>query len=618
MKRTLFHITIACLTLLPSVTHLYAFQDSLSSPISLPITEAYKSNYRYLGDILATLPGLWVRDLGTTGQWASFRMAGSDENQPLVLLDGRPLMNPWTGICDLNLVPVEMISKIDVYPSQNPFGCSAIGGLINIVTRDVPSNRPYTKFVYRTGDHNFSDLDITYGQKISSRFEILSGALLQKFGENLPDKKFKGQQIRSKIKVTLSRSIGLRYSVLHNKSDLDIPYSIPIPGDTVSLASPHQKRSRYDHTLAVDLAAWGIRNTVGIDHTAISYDLSDNQTDVEKSYPAQSTAIRFHQRTVILGLPLSLGIRMQRRQLRNSGGIWHKDTIIHGFFHGDFTAFRRCRNSFQVNPHVSTDDRLRWLLSNRLSVKIAERWSMWAGYAEAVRDPTLGERFGYPFLPTVSVTQNQLWLRDSGMNVIANPDLEPEFSRALETGMHWKWRAVQTYIRGYTRTARNLIRATEGDGIIRFTNETKETFLGMETRVMLGPWWGFRSAMTVNLIKATDADKNNLLERPNAWGNGTISWAHDFFEGDLKVNGCLGVRYWTGYWRLVGDAPETSALLYQNPGLMLDFKIWCTVIKNATVSFAVDNILGTDVAYVSAFPMPQQAIRFGFSWELYD
>ena len=618
MKRALFHITIVCLACLPLVTHLHACQDSLSSPISLPITEAYKRNYRYLGDILATLPGLWVRDLGATGQWASFRMAGSDENQPLVLLDGRPLTNPWTSICDLNLIPVEMISQIDVYPSQNPFGFSAIGGLINIVTRDVPSHRPYSKFVYRTGGHNFSDLDITYGQKISSRFEILSGALLQKYGENLPDKKFKGQQIRSKIKITLSRSIGLRYSVLHNKSDLDIPYSIPIPGDTLSLAAPHQKRSRFDHSLAVDLAAWGIQNTLSIDHTAISYDLSDNQTGTSTSYTAQSTALRFHQRTVILGLPLTLGIRAQRRQFRNSGGIWHKDTIIHGFFRGDLAVFGRFRNSFQVNPHVSTDDHLRWLLSNRLSFRIAERWSIWAGYAEAVRDPSLGERFGYPFLPTVSVTQGQLWVRHSVMDMMANPDLEPEFSKALETGMHWKWRAVQTYLRGYTRTARNLIRAVESDGGIRFTNKTKETFHGMEARIRLGPWWGFRSEATLNLIQAKDIDKNNLLERPNAWGNGTVSWAHDFFEGDLEVNGCLGVRYWTGFWRLVGDTPESSTLLYQNPGLMLDFKIWCTVIKNATVSFAVDNILGTDVAYVSTFPMPQQAIRLGFSWELYD
>jgi len=618
MKRTLFQITMACLSFLPSIMPLHAFQDSLSSPISLPITEAYKRNYRYLGDILATLPGLWVRDLGATGQWASFRMAGSDENQPLVLLDGRPLMNPWTGICDLNLIPVEMIRQIDVYPSQNPFGFSAIGGLINIITRDVPSNRPYSKFVYRTGDHNFSDLDITYGQKISSRFEILSGALLQKYGENLPDKKFKGQQIRSKIRVTLSRSIGLRYSILHNKSDLDIPYSIPIPGDTLSLAAPHQKRSRYDHSLAVDLAAWGIQNTLSIDHTAISYDLSDNRTSTSTSYPAQSTALRFHQQTVILGLPLTLGIRAQRRQFRNSGGIWNKDTIIHGFFRGDFTVFERFRNSFQVNPHVSIDDRLRWLLSNRLSFKIADRWNMRVGYAEAVRDPSLGERFGYPFLPTVSVTQDQLWARHSLMDVMANPNLEPEFSRALETGMHWEWRGIQTNLRGYTRTARNLIRATENDGGIRFANKTKETFHGMEAQILLGPWWGFRSEATLNLIQAKDIDKNNLLERPNSWGNGTVSWAHDFFGGDLEVNGCLGIRYWAGFWRLVGDTPESSSLLYQNPGFMLDFKIWCTVIKNATVSLAVDNILGTNVAYVSTFPMPQQAIRFGFSWELYD
>ena len=51
---------------------------------------------------------------------------------------------------------------------------------------------------------------------------------------------------------------------------------------------------------------------------------------------------------------------------------------------------------------------------------------------------------------------------------------------------------------------------------------------------------------------------------------------------------------------------------------MLDIKLACTIITNATFTLAVDNILGSDVAFVSAYPMPKQAIRVGISWQLLD
>lgn len=610
---------LLCILFFSSVNNGYPFQDSLFSSITFYIEDTQRKNYRYLGDMLSNVPGVWVGDIGSTGQWASYRMRGCFENQVMLLLDGRPLRDPWSGICDLNLIPVEMIEKIEIYPSLNQFGLTPIGAVINLVTSEIASNRPYTKFVYRTGSNNFSDLDITFGQKLSPKWEILSGALLKKYGETFPDKKYKSQQIRSKITYQPISTLEFRYSILHNKSDLYLPYSIPMPGDSTILTSPHRKRFRYDHTFQTKWNLWGTKNLLRVAHTSLSYEISGKVINIERMFPVYTTAIHFHQELHTGKGPLSWGIQSRFRQLKDHEGVRLKDSISKGYVQGQFSFKREYKTILQVHGHFSSDGKLRLLLANQFCWSPLSTLNLWMSYNEGVRDPSLGERFGYPLYPAVPVSYNQLTTISLLNQLYSNPNLKPEISRTIEAGMQWHLgNKIYTSIRPYYRDTRDLIQGVVTQKGGQFINQTKALFRGMETQFHFGPWVNFKASLILNLLKATDAEGENLLERPNLWGNGSLSWRHSFFQDDLNVHLTLSSRFWTGFWNLVGQTQEQSYLQYYNPGFILDFKAFFTIIKNATFTFAVDNILGTEVAFVSCFQIPKQMIRIGFSWVLFD
>ncbi len=597
-------------------SNLYSVTDSLFFATQLHIDGAQRKNYRYLGDILFSMPGYWVRDMSATGQWASGRVGG--QNHTLILLDGRPLNEPWSGNTELNLIPVELIDRIEIYQTINPFGFTHRGGLVNLVSKEIPSNRPYTKFVHRIGSDKFSDLDITFGQKFTQKFEISSGVLIKKYGELLPYEKYQSQQVRSKIKYAFSPNLEFRYTILSNKSDIDLPFYFNMPGDSLILTSPHRDRMRLDHTLETNWNLWGTSNTARFEYTSISHEIRQTNVIPAQSFPVKSTAFFLKQVLRLGKIPTSWGIRTTQNTVQDTTGFKYKNTIHHGFLQAEFLLSKNFKDHFQIHGHVSTHGKPDILLCNQLSWSPQPTLQIWTGYAQSVRDPSLGERFGYPFIPSVPEAENQLLVIQHWNNILPNPDLKPELGKTFDMGLRWQWKKVQAHFRSFYSTAQDLIDARIIADGIQFGNLNKATFEGVESLFHLGPWHGIQGSVTLNLLRARDGDGNDLLERSNLWGNGSLSWRHNFFEDDLKVNLCLASRFWSGFWKLNSLDWEQSYLQYQDPGFTLDFKIFCTVIQNANIYFAMDNILGREFAFVSHFFMPQRITRFGISWALLD
>lgn len=86
-----------------------------------------------------TVPSLGVEDGGYgPGRIAKMRGFRADDNQILVLIDGMPCMTYMTGGHSSNLpIPPEQIERIEVIrgPSSALYGGTAVGGVINIITK---------------------------------------------------------------------------------------------------------------------------------------------------------------------------------------------------------------------------------------------------------------------------------------------------------------------------------------------------------------------------------------------------------------------------------------------------------------------------------------------------
>ncbi|MCP5064478.1 MAG: TonB-dependent receptor plug domain-containing protein, partial [Ignavibacteriae bacterium] len=104
--------------------------------------EIEKNNFQSVGELLQQTAGVEIQPTGATGSSTKISIRGSQSNQVLVLLDGVQLNNQLGGDVDLSQIPTNIIERIEVYEggSSAQFGSGAIGGTINIVTRNQFKN----------------------------------------------------------------------------------------------------------------------------------------------------------------------------------------------------------------------------------------------------------------------------------------------------------------------------------------------------------------------------------------------------------------------------------------------------------------------------------------------
>jgi outer membrane cobalamin receptor len=619
MKRLPVHLLIFYWFFLSKNILAYPCPDSLYVVNQIQMIDAQKNNYRYFGDILSYIPGLWVRETGLPGQWSSARIWGCHENQVLVLIDGQVLNDPWTGAHDLNLVPVEMIEKIEIFPTMNPFAKSSIGGVVNIVSKDLLTNQPYTKIVYRSGKNTFSDLDVTFGQKITSKLEIISGVTLKKYGESIPSQKYSAQKTRAKIYYHPSANLSFRYSVLHNKYDLDLPYSFPVPGDTVLLTSPHRKRIQYNHLFQTDWNIQKITNSLRIEHTAISQEIYDKPLSLRMTFPVYQTGVQFQQGVSSRYVQLSWGAETQLYKLQIPDSTTFTESTTHGYLLGELSILPELQQLFQLHSHRSTDGN--WTVHPAIQInwKPFAKFVLWSGYLQGVRDPSLGERFGYLDWVIIPETQNQIQGIEHSYPFIPNPSLKPEISYTADLGIQWNLTpCFQIKVRGYCRSIHDLIEINTSLNEWQYINRAENHFTGIEGQLHWNAWHDFNILFAFHAQKATDMNLNSLMERPNFISTTTLTWQHPFFKGDLDILLYLNYRFLSEYWNFVTENPFESYSKSNGPAHILDFKASVSIVKKGSFTFAVDNILDTEITMVSHFSLPGRSTRIGFAWELFE
>lgn len=88
-------------------------------------------------EALRSLPGVSVSRSGGIGNFTQVRIRGAEGNQTLVLVDGIEANNIADGEFDFSHLSAEDIERIEVIrgPMSGLYGSNAVGGVINIITR---------------------------------------------------------------------------------------------------------------------------------------------------------------------------------------------------------------------------------------------------------------------------------------------------------------------------------------------------------------------------------------------------------------------------------------------------------------------------------------------------
>ncbi|MDD5491162.1 MAG: TonB-dependent receptor [bacterium] len=117
--------------------------------------------------LLNQAAGLDLPKQASLGNAQILSIRGVPGQQVLVLLDGFPLNSPSLGLTDLSQIPLENIERIEIVRGAGSavYGPNAIGGVVNIITKQPQEQKPMTDISILAGSSNTQTYRFSIGAK---------------------------------------------------------------------------------------------------------------------------------------------------------------------------------------------------------------------------------------------------------------------------------------------------------------------------------------------------------------------------------------------------------------------------------------------------------------------
>jgi len=139
-------------------------------------------NASRLGDALDQVPSLYLRggalgqSQGTIGT-SGMSLRGIDQNKTLILIDGHPIQDASSGKVNWRIPFIEDIARVEVVPGafSSLYGSNAIGGVINIITKQPDKYELTAKMKMSSKDAKGEDGSIYFRNKLDNGFGFVGG-----------------------------------------------------------------------------------------------------------------------------------------------------------------------------------------------------------------------------------------------------------------------------------------------------------------------------------------------------------------------------------------------------------------------------------------------------------
>ena len=130
------------------VTGTKTFKRRTQSPVIVNVIDSRKlENVQAcnLAEGLKFQPGLRVETDCQTCNYTQLRMNGLTGGYSQILINGRAIFSPLTGLYGMEQIPTNMIDRIEVVRGggSSLYGSSAIGGIVNVITK-IPTRNNYS------------------------------------------------------------------------------------------------------------------------------------------------------------------------------------------------------------------------------------------------------------------------------------------------------------------------------------------------------------------------------------------------------------------------------------------------------------------------------------------
>jgi iron complex outermembrane receptor protein len=161
------------------------------SPVSTSVltrTELDMRDTRTLDQGLGLIEGLYSlrakgsQDTLTGVGMRGFDARGSDQTRVLILLDGQPLNDAYTGSVFWATLPVTEVERVEVArgPFSSLYGGNAMGGVVNILTRPVDQRQIEVEEQY--GTYNAVEYTMRYSERFRKKLGVAASYQRQQNG----------------------------------------------------------------------------------------------------------------------------------------------------------------------------------------------------------------------------------------------------------------------------------------------------------------------------------------------------------------------------------------------------------------------------------------------------
>lgn len=511
-----------------------------------------------LPDVLKYVPGLNVVQSGAEGGLTSIFTRGTNSNHTKVLVDGIDVSDPSTpnASFDFGQFAVQDIERIEVLrgPQSGLYGSDAIGGVINIITRNGTGPAQFAGAIEGGSFETFNQVASVRGAQDQFHYafnveHLHAGATavtpldLLLPGEARNDDYYDNLTASTKLGYDLTRDLDIgfvgRYTDTHLRFTGDDFDPVTFAGFPSPLSSETETTGLYGRTFAHWAALDGF-----FDQT-LSFAYTRNKST--NLTPGSPDSIDIGERFKV---DWQGALKFSDSETLLLGAEHARDEITEPLDAGLSIDSGYLELQSQFAPGLSSAINLRYdsnsMFGHKTTYRLAPTYvipetgtQVRASVGTGFKAPTLSQLF-QNFPPTF----------------FANPDLKPEQSLGWDFGVEQplladKVRVGATY---FHIRLRDLINSNE-----TFTtniNVDKATSLGVESFVAYQPWADLRLRLDYTYTQATDdTTQQQLLRRPRNKASLTASWqASSALSFDTNL---LYVGPWNDFPRY-GFAPAES------------------------------------------------------------
>ncbi|MFO7890315.1 MAG: TonB-dependent receptor [bacterium] len=570
-------------------------------------------------EIVNHATGIHLHDYGGYAGIKSPAIRGSNSEQVLILLDGQRLNSSQNGNFDLNSIPLESLEKIEIIRGGHSafYGTDAIGGIINLVTREfIKQKKPSVGIKTTTGSFGTRGYNFFGSQKIGGFDYLITYDHLQSQGNFKYTNPYTGsEEIRKNNDYDRDNLLLKAGYTINKKSNIVITHRL-IQSERGSAGSLQYLSNKARNNIKDKLTNLHLSYQLIPQLKINNFLYLHNNDNIFKDPEAYTPVISHHENKAYgfkgrvkwdprKGFSLNTGFEYRKENLESSDIGKRNRTNIGTFFHGeiDFPLFIF---DIKIVPAIRYDK----------YTSIGSIWSPKFGILLNCKKidnlffrSNTGKSFRAP-------TFNDLWWPEDSWTR-GNPDLKPETSLNFDCGFSYhnsgpaQINIESTY---FNRQIKNLILwQPDINFIYSPDNIGRANIKGIENTISLR-LLDYESYLkishtyinAVNKTKDSDYYDNTLIYRPN--NKISFSTGCSFKSISILIDYTLVGKQYSD------KANDNTISKYQllNSSLSYSLEIYDF---NINFNLKAKNLLNENYILMKDYPLPGREILFLVGFE---